>query len=68
MIPQSTVTHLEATLKESVLEEVRLRNIGLRMALKKLERARKSREQLAEGLHMIDFEQVVNMMCLILRV
>lgn len=49
---------IEASLKEEVLQEVRLRNIGLRMALNKLEKARKNREQLAEGLHMIDFEQL----------
>lgn len=40
------------------LEKVRLRNISLRTTLKKLERALRSREQLAEGLHMIDFEQL----------
>ena len=44
--------------KDSDLEKVRLRNISLRTALKKLERQLRAREQLAEGLHMIDFEQL----------
>jgi Domain of unknown function (DUF4201) len=37
---------------------VRLRNISLRTALRKLERTFRAREQLADGLHMIDFEQL----------
>jgi hypothetical protein len=57
-IPLTTISHLETSNKDALLEEVRLRNIGLKMALHKLEKTRKSREQLAEGLHMIDFEQV----------
>lgn len=44
--------------KDGDLEKVRLRNIYLRTSLKKLERTLHSREQLAEGLHMIDFEQL----------
>lgn len=44
--------------KEADLEKVRLRNIALRTSLKKLERQLRAREQLAEGLHMIDFEQL----------
>jgi hypothetical protein len=44
--------------KDSDLEKVRLRNISLRTTLKKLERQFRAREQLAEGLHMIDFEQL----------
>jgi histone deacetylase 6 len=44
--------------KDEDLEKVRLRNISLRQQLKKLERTLKAREQLAEGLHMIDFEQL----------
>jgi len=44
--------------KEDDLEKVRLRNISLRQTLKKLERTLKAKEQLAEGLHMIDFEQL----------
>lgn len=37
---------------------MRLRNISLRTALRKLERTFRAREQLADGLHMIDFEQL----------
>ena len=40
------------------LLQVRLRNISLRTTLRKLERTYRAREQLAEGLHMIDFEQL----------
>ena len=38
--------------------KVRLENIKLKNKLKKKEAALKSREELAEGLHMIDFEQL----------
>ena len=38
--------------------QVRLRNISLKTTLRKLEKLLRSREQLAEGLHMIDFEQL----------
>lgn len=44
--------------KDEDLEKVRLRNIQLRTHLKKLEKTLRAREQLAEGLHMIDFEQL----------
>ncbi len=44
--------------REEDLEKVRLRNITMRMTLKKLERQLKAREQVAEGLYMIDFEQL----------
>lgn len=44
--------------REEELEKVRLRNISLRTTHKKLERTLRAREQLAEGLHMIDFEQL----------
>ena len=37
---------------------MRLRNINLRMILRKLESQLRSKEQLAEGLHLIDFEQL----------
>ena len=37
---------------------VRLENIKLRNKLKKKEQALKSKEELAEGLHLIDFEQL----------
>jgi histone deacetylase 6 len=44
--------------REEDLEKVRLRNISLRTTLRKMERTLRAREQLAEGLHMIDFEQL----------
>jgi DNA repair exonuclease SbcCD ATPase subunit len=43
---------------EEDLEKVRLRNISLKSLQKKLEKTLRQREQLAEGLHMIDFEQL----------
>lgn len=43
---------------EEELEKVRLRHISLRSLHKKLEKTLRAREQLAEGLHMIDFEQL----------
>jgi len=44
--------------RDEDLERVRLRNISMRTSLLRLERQLRSREQLAEGLHMIDFEQL----------
>lgn len=44
--------------REEELEKVRLRNIGLRNLQRKLDNLLRAREQLAEGLHMIDFEQL----------
>lgn len=44
--------------REEDLEKVRLRNISLRTTYRKMERTLRAREQLAEGLHMIDFEQL----------
>lgn len=44
--------------KDEDLEKVRLRHISLKTQLRKLERSLRAREQLAEGLHMIDFEQL----------
>ena len=44
--------------REEDLERVRLKNISLRTTLRKLERALRAKEHLAEGLHMIDFEQL----------
>ena len=43
---------------KNIVPQVRLRNISLRTTLRKLERTFRAREQLAEGLHMIDFEQL----------
>jgi len=44
--------------KDEEAERVRLKNINLRMSLKKLEAKLRAKEQLAEGLHLIDFEQL----------
>lgn len=44
--------------REEDLERVRLRNISMRTGLLRSERQLRNREQLAEGLHMIDFEQL----------
>eukprot|EP01039_Chlorochromonas_danica_P009053 gene9053-9991_t len=59
-LPEKQIAQIEATEAryEEELEKVRLRNISLRTTHKKLERTLRAREQLAEGLHMIDFEQL----------
>lgn len=44
--------------KEAEVVQVRLKNIKLLNGLKKEEMALKSKEELAEGLHLIDFEQL----------
>ncbi|KAA3674896.1 uncharacterized protein DEA37_0009732 [Paragonimus westermani] len=44
--------------KEAIVMEVRLENIKLRNEVAKVEAILKSKEQLAEGLHLIDFEQL----------
>ena len=44
--------------KDEEASRVRLRNINLRMTLRKLENSLRAKEQLAEGLHLIDFEQL----------
>jgi predicted nucleic acid-binding Zn-ribbon protein len=44
--------------RENILEQVRLKNIAMRNQLRKLEREMRAREHLADGLHMIDFEQL----------
>uniref|UniRef100_A0A7S0N630 CCDC113/CCDC96 coiled-coil domain-containing protein n=1 Tax=Pyramimonas obovata TaxID=1411642 RepID=A0A7S0N630_9CHLO len=44
--------------KEQEVERVRLKNITLRNQMKKLEAHLKAKEELAEGLHLIDFEQL----------
>lgn len=56
--PQIKQFELVELKREEDLERVRLRNISLRTMFRKLERQLRSREQLAEGLHMIDFEQL----------
>ena len=44
--------------KEAEVVNVRLENIKLKNKLKKKEMQLKSKEELAEGLHLIDFEQL----------
>lgn len=44
--------------KSSELEKIRLRNLHLRAELNKLEKALQNKERLADGLHLIDFEQL----------
>lgn len=44
--------------KEAMVREVRLENIKLRNQLSKVEALLRSRDELSEGLHLIDFEQL----------
>ena len=59
-IPRKVIQQFEEleAKKEHEVEKVRLKNINLRMTLKKLEQQLRAKEQLAEGLHLIDFEQL----------
>ena len=59
-IPVKIIEQFEETqaLKEEEVQRVRLKNIMLTASLKKLEAALREKEQLAEGLHLIDFEQL----------
>mmetsp|Transcript_10256 Transcript_10256/g.16979 ORF Transcript_10256/g.16979 Transcript_10256/m.16979 type:complete len:273 (+) Transcript_10256:560-1378(+) len=59
-LPGKIIEQFEETeqAKDEETEKVRLKNINLRMALKKLEARLRAKEQLAEGLHLIDFEQL----------
>ncbi len=59
-IPKKIVSKFEATEdeKDNDVSKVRLRNINLKMQLKKLEGKLREKEQLADGLHLIDFEQL----------
>jgi len=59
-IPKKIIDQFEGTeqAKDEETEKVRLKNINLRMSLKKLEGRLRAKEQLAEGLHLIDFEQL----------
>ena len=59
-IPAKLIEHFEGleAEKEGEVEKVRLKNISHRTTLKKLEVALKKREELAVGLHLIDFEQL----------
>jgi len=59
-IPDRIVRQFEATekKKDQDVEKVRLKNINLRTQLRKIEQQLRAKEQLAEGLHLIDFEQL----------
>ncbi|CAM9288986.1 unnamed protein product [Chrysoparadoxa australica] len=59
-IPTHTINQFEAAeaRKDEEIEKVRLKNINLRMTLKKFQHQLRAKEQLAEGLHLIDFEQL----------
>jgi hypothetical protein len=59
-IPKKIIAKFEdtETEKDKDVSKVRLRNINLIMQLKKLEGKLREKEQLADGLHLIDFEQL----------
>jgi hypothetical protein len=59
-IPRKIIRQFELAeqRKDEDVEKVRIANIKHRMAMRKLERRLKEKEQLAEGLHLIDFEQL----------
>lgn len=59
-IPARMLTQFEASeaKKDAEVEKVRLKHINLRTHLRKLEQQLHAKEQLAEGLHLIDFEQL----------
>ena len=59
-IPRKIIAQFEELelRREAEVEKVRLKHINLRMTLRKLEAQLRAKEQLAEGLHLIDFEQL----------
>jgi len=59
-IPEKIVEEFEELERKKAreMEKTRLKNITLRITHKKLEQKLKLKEQLAEGLHLIDFEQL----------
>ena len=59
-IPNHTINEINLLEdeKEGELEKVRIRNIQLQYNLRELEGRLKQKEELAEGLHLIDFEQL----------
>ena len=59
-IPRKIIRQFEETelRKDEDVSKVRLRNINLKMQLRKLEGKLREKEQLADGLHLIDFEQL----------
>ena len=59
-IPRKIIRQFEETelRKDEDVSKVRLRNINLKTQLRKLEGKLREKEQLADGLHLIDFEQL----------
>ena len=59
-IPERTLRsfELQDAEKEQEVQRVRLKNIQLRAQLRKLEGALRQKEELVDGLHLIDFEQL----------
>jgi len=59
-IPEKIIEEFEELERKKAeeMEKTRLKNITLRITHKKLEQKLKLKEQLAEGLHLIDFEQL----------
>jgi len=59
-IPEHIIEQFEESEanKTEELEKIRLRNLHLRSELSKLEKALQNKERLADGLHLIDFEQL----------
>ncbi|EOD36285.1 hypothetical protein EMIHUDRAFT_226596 [Emiliania huxleyi CCMP1516] len=59
-LPDSVISQFEEQeeLKEGEVERMRLANISRRNALRKMELALKQKEKLAEGIHLMDFEQL----------
>lgn len=59
-IPRRVIAQFEELeqAREAELEKVRLKHINLKMTLKKVEQKLRAKEQLADGLHLIDFEQL----------
>ena len=59
-IPKKTIEEWEVAeeQRDKTLQEVRIQNITFKNRLKKLEEQSKDKEKLAEGLHLIDYEQL----------
>lgn len=59
-IPQSTIDKWEEQeeQRDKALQEARIKNITLKGTLSKLEQQSKEKEKLADGLHLIDYEQL----------
>ena len=61
-IPKKVLDEWEEmdSLKDQEVHQYRLQNIALRNRLANKEKILKKKEQLADGLHLIDFEQLEN--------